>query len=84
MINRYWKITDETGHTQEITGDGVVGEQPKIPTHTSYQYTSGVHLNQPSGIMSGVYQVQKDDGETLDVKIPAFSLDIPNSKGVIN
>jgi ApaG protein len=79
LVNRYWKIIDEKGVIQEVNGEGVVGEQPVILPDNSYQYESGVHLRQPSGIMTGHYQMQKDNGELFDVKIPTFSLDMPSA-----
>jgi ApaG protein len=84
LVNRYWRITDEKGIVQEVNGEGVVGEQPTIAPNASYQYSSGVHLRYPSGIMTGKYQMQKDNKEIFDVKIPTFSLDTPSVKSVIN
>ncbi len=84
LINRYWKIIDEKGTVQEVNGEGVVGDQPVILSNNSFQYESGVHLRHPSGIMTGHYQMQKNDGTVFDVKIPTFSLDVPNAKSVIN
>ncbi len=84
LINRYWKIIDEKGTVQEVSGDGVVGEQPTILPNNSFQYESGVHLRYPSGIMTGHYQMRKDSGEVFTVKVPTFSLDLPSAKLVIN
>ncbi len=84
LLNRHWRIIDEQGTMQEIDGPGVVGEQPQITTGNSFQYSSGVHLRHPSGIMSGHYQLEKSNGELFDAKIPAFSLDVPAIKSVIN
>lgn len=84
LINRYWKIIDEKGTVQEVNGEGVIGEQPTIPANGSYQYSSGVHLRYPSGIMMGHYQMKKSDGSLFNVIIPTFSLDIPNNKGALN
>lgn len=84
LVNRYWKIIDEKGTVQEVSGEGVVGEKPYILANNSFQYESGVHLRFPSGIMTGHYQMQKDNGELFNVKIPTFSLDVPNVKSVIN
>ncbi|MTI18784.1 Co2+/Mg2+ efflux protein ApaG [Rhodobacteraceae bacterium RKSG542] len=81
---RHWKIIDGTGNTQEVRGAGVVGEEPVIEPGGSFQYTSGCPLNTPSGIMSGDYKMQKDDGEYFEVEIPAFSLDLPNAKRTLN
>lgn len=84
LISRYWRIIDEKGGLQEVRGEGVIGKKPKIMPNSSYQYTSGVHLNYPSGIMSGTYKMKKGDNEFFDVEIPTFSLDVPNIKNVIN
>lgn len=85
LNKRYWRIIDEDGGIQEVNGEGVVGEQPIIAPNASYQYSSGVHLRHPSGIMSGKYFMKKiSDNEVFEVKIPAFSLDVPNLIGVVN
>jgi ApaG protein len=85
LISRYWRIIDEKGGVQEVNGEGVVGEQPIIAANSIYQYSSGVHLRHPSGIMMGKYQMKKvEGGEIFDVKIPTFSLDVPNLISVIN
>lgn len=79
---RYWHITDANGLVQEVRGSGVVGEQPVINPGESFEYTSGMPLATPSGIMVGSYQMQTDHGDEFDVAIPAFSLDSPHQ--VIN
>lgn len=85
IIKRSWKIVDEKGNIQEVLGDGVVGEQPIILPNASYQYSSGVHLSNPSGIMSGKYFIKKiDDEKMLEIEIPHFSLDVPSLQGTIN
>ena len=87
LTSRSWRIIDEKGVVQEVDGDGVVGEQPVIASGSSYQYTSGVHLRHPSGIMTGQYHMKPTEigsGEAFSVKIPTFSLDIPGMKSVIN
>ncbi|MFM2421960.1 MAG: hypothetical protein RL291_490 [Pseudomonadota bacterium] len=78
LVSRYWHITDETGHVEEVRGPGVVGEQPTLRPGRSFKYTSGCPLRTPSGIMVGRYQMVTDEGEKFDVEIPAFSLDSPH------
>ena len=41
LLNRYWRITDAMGVTQEVEGPGVVGEQPILPPGGSFTSTSG-------------------------------------------
>lgn len=84
LLNRHWKIMDEKGTTQEVSGEGVIGQKPTINPGSSFQYSSGTHLNYPSGIMSGKYEMQKDNGEIIEVEVPSFSLDIPNIQSVLN
>ena len=78
LISRYWHITDANGLVQEVRGAGVVGEQPVLEPGESFEYTSGTPLATPSGIMVGSYQMQTDDGDLIEVDIPAFSLDSPH------
>lgn len=81
LLARRWMITDALGSTQEVTGDGVVGEQPVLDPGESFRYTSGAPLRTPSGIMRGSYLMESDDGESFEVEIPAFSLDSPYIAG---
>ena len=78
LRNRYWSITDARGRTQEVRGPGVVGEQPVLRPGDSFEYTSGCPLPTPSGIMVGSYEMEAEDGERIEVAIPAFSLDSPH------
>ena len=78
LRSRHWRITDANGLVQEVRGAGVVGEQPVLEPGETFQYTSGTPLNAPSGIMVGSYEMQTDDGDMIEVDIPAFSLDSPH------
>ncbi|MDE0780584.1 MAG: Co2+/Mg2+ efflux protein ApaG [Alphaproteobacteria bacterium] len=78
LRSRHWRITDANGLMQEVRGSGVVGEQPVLEPGESFEYTSGTPLNAPSGIMVGSYEMQTDDGDLIEVGIPAFSLDSPH------
>ncbi len=78
LRSRHWRITDAKGLMQEVRGSGVVGEQPVLEPGESFEYTSGTPLNAPSGIMVGSYEMQTDEGDTIEVDIPAFSLDSPH------
>lgn len=84
LKSRHWIITDGQGATQEVRGDGVVGEKPVIPPGESFSYTSGCPLGTPSGIMVGSYSMVDEDGEPFDVAIPAFSLDCPFTQRSVN
>ena len=78
LKTRVWRITDALGRTQVVRGDGVVGEQPVLEPGGAFEYTSGAPLPTPSGLMSGAYGMETDEGERFDAEIPAFSLDSPH------
>ncbi|MBB3384774.1 ApaG protein [Rhizobium tropici] len=84
LVTRYWHITDMNGIVDEVTGPGVVGEQPHLKPGDTYEYSSGCPLDTPSGMMFGHYQMETDGGEQFHVKIPAFSLDTPNLLRTLN
>ncbi len=84
LLSRYWYITDSNGRIDEVRGAGVVGEQPFIENGQEYSYSSGCPLTAPSGIMVGHYTMQNDQGSTIEVSIPAFSLDLPDLDPIIN
>lgn len=78
LLNRHWIITDAQGDVQEVSGPGVVGEQPRIKPGLVFRYTSAAVLTTPVGSMQGEYEFQRDEGERFFVPIAAFSLSIPN------
>ena len=84
LKTRHWRITDANGRRQEVRGAGVVGEEPVLTAGESFEYTSGVPLQTPSGFMAGVYGMVSASGENFEIEIPAFSLDSGNSKRTIN
>lgn len=84
LLARYWHITDGAGRVEEVSGEGVVGDQPELDPGDSYQYTSGCPLSTPSGIMVGRYTMRNDKGEMFEIDIPAFSLDLPGGKRSLN
>jgi ApaG protein len=84
ILARHWIITDQNGRREDVRGIGVVGEQPVIPPGSSFKYTSGCPLPTPSGLMVGSYQAVADSGEVFTVDIPAFSLDMPGARPILN
>jgi ApaG protein len=75
LISRHWIIQDESGHTQEVKGLGVVGEQPLLRPGESFQYTSGCRLRAASGTMHGSYFFVAEDGHRFDAPIAKFVLE---------
>jgi ApaG protein len=81
LRTRHWIITDGRGEVEEVKGDGVVGEQPRLSPGQSFQYTSGCPLTTPIGTMQGSYRFWRDDGTYFDAQIAAFSLSVPITQG---
>lgn len=84
LKTRHWKITDARGKLEEVRGPGVVGEQPVLKPGERFEYTSGVPLTTPTGMMAGTYQMVSESGERFDVEVPAFSLDSPSTSRVLH
>jgi ApaG protein len=81
LISRHWVITDANGKVQEVSGDGVVGEQPHLDPGEVFRYSSGAVLETPVGAMQGLYRMQTDNGISFDAPIAPFTLAVP---GVLN
>lgn len=77
LISRHWIITDANGKVQEVTGDGVVGEQPHLNPGEEFRYSSGAVLETPVGAMQGLYRMEADNGVNFDAPIAPFTLAVP-------
>ena len=79
LLNRHWYITDANGKTEEVHGEGVVGEQPWLEPGEGFEYTSGAVLPTDLGTMRGSYEMVADDGTHFEAEIPMFTLTIPRT-----
>ena len=77
LVTRHWIITDADNQVQEVKGDGVVGEQPRLKPGESFEYTSGTAIATPVGTMRGSYQMVAEDGVKFAAPIPEFTLAAP-------
>jgi ApaG protein len=77
LISRHWIITDALDHINEVTGPGVVGEQPVLAPGDSFKYSSWCPLKTPTGTMHGTYQMAQPDGTQFDIEIAPFGLKAP-------
>jgi ApaG protein len=77
LISRHWVITDANGKVQEVSGDGVVGEQPYLNPGEVFRYSSGAVLETPVGAMQGLYRMEADNGVNFDAPIAPFTLAVP-------
>jgi ApaG protein len=79
LLSRRWLTTDANDKVQEVEGDGVVGEQPRLRPGEGFEYTSGAVLETDLGTMEGSYTMVADDGTRFEVPIPAFTLTVPRT-----
>lgn len=79
LLTRHWVIQDANGKTQEVHGDGVVGEQPYLRPGEGFQYTSSAMLETSMGTMGGNYMMVSDSGEEFKAPVAEFLLSIPHT-----
>jgi ApaG protein len=79
LRNRHWIITHGDGASEEVIGEGVVGETPELEPGASYSYTSGALIPTPVGSMKGSYGFVTKEGEAFRAEIPEFALHAPDS-----
>lgn len=79
LVARHWVITDANGKTEEVEGEGVVGEQPWLRPGEAFEYTSGAIIATGLGTMQGSYEMLGDDGTSFEAPIPAFTLAVPRT-----
>ena len=77
LLSRHWVITDANGKVQEVSGDGVVGEQPHLNPGERFRYSSGAVLETPVGALQGLYRMKTDEGDSFDAPIEPFTLAVP-------
>jgi ApaG protein len=75
LISRHWIINDAQGHSEEIKGLGVIGQQPLLNPGESFQYASGSRLRTAQGTMHGSFFFVAADGHRFDVPVPLFVLE---------
>ena len=75
ILSRHWKIADSNGESQQIVGDGLVGQKPTLSPGDSFDYSSGTPLRSPSGFMSGFFHAITEKQERFNIIVPAFALD---------
>ena len=79
LRNRHWIITHADGATEEVVGEGVVGENPELAPGDSYSYTSGAIIPTRVGSMKGSYGFETIEGQEFRAEIPEFALHAPAS-----
>jgi ApaG protein len=79
LKSRHWIITDANGKVEEVRGEGVIGQQPKIAPGKAFSYTSWAMLKTPFGTMRGSYAMVRPDGTKFEAKIGEFVLTQPHA-----
>lgn len=79
LVWRHWIITDAQGEQEEVRGEGVVGQKPKLAAGEAFEYTSFCVLKTPFGSMRGSYRMVRDDGAEFEAQIAPFTLAIPGA-----
>jgi ApaG protein len=79
LVARHWIITDANGGREEVQGEGVIGQQPRLAPGESFEYTSFCVLETPHGSMRGSYRMVRADGSTFDARIAPFALVVPSA-----
>ena len=77
LYRRHWTITNDAGCEDRVSGEGVLGQKPKIMPGKHHKYTSFALLETPVGCMHGFYEFYLADGEDVVVEVPVFSLAVP-------
>ncbi len=77
LLSRHWIISDALDRVREITGPGVVGEQPVLASGASFTYSSWCPLKTPTGSMRGTYQMAGPGGDQFEIEIAPFALRAP-------
>jgi ApaG protein len=79
LIGRRWLITDGRAATQEVRGLAVVGRQPLLKPGESFEYTSWVRIDTPTGSMRGTFYCMTDSAEPFEAEVPEFPLVAPQA-----
>ena len=77
LRTRRWLTQDESGETEEVIGEGVIGQQPHLSPGESFKYSSGAVISTETGTMKGSYGMISDQGQRFDAVIPEFTLSEP-------
>ena len=83
LIARHWINTNELNHVEEVKGLGVVGRQPLLQPGESFEYSSGCQLRTPTGTMQGTFLCVNHEGETFEVEVPLFVLQMNETGDVM-
>ncbi len=79
LIARHWVVTDARGHTEEVRGLAVVGQQPLLKPGERFEYTSWTRIATPQGSMRGTFFCMTEEAQPFDAVVPEFGLSLPSA-----
>jgi ApaG protein len=79
LLARHWIIKDAFGGSQEVRGEGVVGQTPLIEPGDSFSYQSWCPLPTDCGFMHGSYLMQRSEGELFEAAVAPFAMAAPSA-----
>jgi|1048.fasta_scaffold03723_6 ApaG protein len=81
LLKRQWFIFDSIGEHREVSGPGVVGQQPVIGPGKKFNYESACNLRSEIGKMQGIFTMDDLITQTaFQVDVPEFHLVSPGKK----
>jgi ApaG protein len=79
LIARRWLVADARGHTEEVRGLAVVGQQPLLKPGEQFEYTSWTRIDTAQGSMRGTFFCMTEHAEPFDADVPEFALARPDA-----
>lgn len=77
LLSRRWVIVDAQAGREDVTGPGVVGQQPVLADGETFEYSSHCPLRTRWGTMEGAFTFATDAGEEFEAEVARFYLVAP-------
>jgi len=77
LVARRWLVADANGHTEEVRGLAVVGNQPLLKPGEKFEYTSWTRIATTQGTMRGTFLCVTEEAEPFEATVPEFVLTRP-------
>lgn len=77
LLRRHWVIVDAEGEREDVEGDGVVGQQPRLAPGDRHEYASFCPLSTRWGTMEGSFTFEDESRREFPVRVERFFLVAP-------
>ncbi len=77
FIGRKWVVSEHEGSVAVVEGEGIVGQTPRVVPGDVFSYNS-YHTIGKDSTASGAYFGRLDSGELVCVRIPEFTMRVPD------